>query len=76
MTGAGSPGTIKIKATITADEVRTALAAYHLSGSTARRHEIYFCELPSQLGLLPLLDDAVIQRVGHHHGVPGDVTVK
>ena len=74
--GAARPGTIKIKATIAADEVRAALAAYHLSGSAARSYEIYFCEQPSQLGLLPLLDDAVILRVRHHPTGPGDVTVK
>jgi len=74
--GAVRPGTIKIKATIAADEVDAALAAYHLSGSTARNHEIYFCEQPSQLGLLPLLDGAVILRVRHHPAGPGDVTVK
>ena len=74
--GAGRPGTIKIKATIAADEVHAALAAYHLSGSTARSHEIYFCEQPSQLGLLPLLDAAVILRVLHHPESSGEVTVK
>ena len=74
--GADRPGTIKIKATIAADEVHAALAAYHLSGSTARSHEIYFCEQPSQLGLLPLLDGAVILRVRRHPAGPGDVTVK
>ena len=74
--GAARPGIIKIKATIAADEVRAALAAYHLSGSTARSHELYFCEKPSQLGLLPLLDGAVILRVRHHTARPGDVTVK
>ena len=66
MMGADKPGTIKIKATIAADEVDAALAAYHLSGSTARNHEIYFCEQPSQLGLLPLLDGAVILRIRRH----------
>ena len=76
MMGADKPGTIKIKATIAADEVRAALAAYHLSGSTAHSHEIYFCEQPSQLGLLPLLDGAVILRVRHHPAGSGDVTVK
>ena len=74
--GAAKPETIKIKATIAADEVRAALAAYHLSESAARSHEIYFCEQPSQLGLLPLLDGAVILRVRHHPAGPGDVTVK
>ena len=76
MMGADKPGTIKIKATIAADEVRAALAAYHLSGSTAHSHEIYFCEQPSQLGLLPLLDGAVILRVRRHPAGYGDVTVK
>jgi len=42
--GADKPGTIKIKATIAADEVDIALAAYHLPGSTGRSYEIYFCE--------------------------------
>ena len=74
--GAGRPGAIKIKATIATDEVGSALAAYHLSRSTARSHEIYFCEQPSHLGLLPLLDDAVILRVRYHPAGPGDVTVK
>jgi hypothetical protein len=74
--GAARPGIIKIKATVAADEVRAALAAYHLSGSTARSHELYFCEQPSQLGLLPLLDGAVILRVRHYTARPGDVTVK
>ena len=74
--GAGRPGTIKIKATIAADEVHAALAAYHLSASTARSHEIYFCEQPSQLGLLPLLDAGVILRVLHHPESSGEVTVK
>jgi hypothetical protein len=74
--GTARPGIIKIKATIAADEVRAALAAYHLSGSTARSNEIYFCEQPSQLGLLPLLDGAVILRVRHYPAGPGDVTVK
>jgi hypothetical protein len=74
--GAVRPGTIKIKATIAADEVRAALVAYHLSGSTARSHELYFCEQPSHLGLLPLLDGAVILRVRRHPAGPGDVTVK
>ena len=67
---------IKIKATIVPDQVRTALAAYHLSGSTARSHEIYFCEEPSRLGLLPLLDAAVILRIRRPPQGPGDVTVK
>jgi len=67
---------VKIKATIAADEVRAALVAYHLSRSTARSHEIYFCEQPSQLGLLPLLDKAVILRVRHHSAGPGDISVK
>src|SRR5438876_508070 len=48
VTGADEPRTIKIMATIAADEVRAALAAYHLSGSTAQSHEIYFCEQPRQ----------------------------
>jgi hypothetical protein len=74
--GAGRPGTIKIKATIAADDVRAALVAYQLSVSTARSHEIYFCEQPSQLGLLPLLDGAVILRIRYHPVRPGDVTVK
>jgi hypothetical protein len=73
---ADRPGTIKIKATIAADEVHAALAAYRLSGSTARSHELYFCEQPSQLGLLPLLDGAVILRVRCHPEGSGDVTVK
>lgn len=51
--GADRPGTIKIKATIVADQVDAALAAYRLSGPAARNHELYFCEQPSQLGLLP-----------------------
>ena len=72
----GRPGTIKIKATIAGDEVRTALAAYGLSGSAARSHEVYFCERPSPVGLLPLLDDAVIMRIRRHRQGPGDVTVK
>lgn len=67
---------IKIKATIAPDEVGTALAVYQLSGSTARSHEIYFCEQPSQLGLLPLLDAAVIMRIRRHSRGRGDVTVK
>jgi hypothetical protein len=70
------PGTIKIKATLAADEVGAAMVAYHLSGSMARSYEIYFCERPSQLGLLPLLDGAVILRVRRHSAGPGDVTVK
>jgi hypothetical protein len=70
------PDTIKIKATIAGDEVRTALAAYGLPGSMARSHEIYFCERPSPVGLLPLLDDAVILRIRRHRHGPGDVTVK
>jgi hypothetical protein len=74
--GAGRPGIIQIKATIAADEVSTALVAYHLSGSTARSYELYFCEQPSQLGLLPLLDGAVILHVRRHPAGPGDVTVK
>lgn len=74
--GAGRPDTIKIKATIAADEVGIALAAYHLPGSTGRSYEIYFCEQPSELGLLPLLDDAVILRVRCRPAGPGDVTVK
>jgi hypothetical protein len=74
--GPVSPGTIKIKATIVADEVRAALAAYRLSGSTSRSHEIYFCEQPSRLGLLPLLDGAVVLRVRRHRAGPGDSTVK
>ena len=68
--------TIKIKATIAPDEVRTALAVYQLSESTARSHEIYFCEQPSQLGLLPLLDAAIILRIRRHPRGSGDVTVK
>lgn len=75
--GAVSNGTIKIKATIAADEIRAALAAYHLAGSAARSHELYFCEQPSQLGLLPLLDGAVILRVRRYRPEgSGDVTVK
>jgi hypothetical protein len=69
-------GSIKVKATIAPDEVGTALAVYQLSGSTARSHEIYFCEQPSQLGLLPLLDAAVILRIRRHPRGRGDVTVK
>jgi len=74
--GAGRLDTIKIKATIAADEVSSALAAYHLSGSAARSHEAYFCEQPSQLGLLPLLDDAVILRVRRYLKGSGDSAVK
>ncbi len=74
--GATRLDTIKIKATIATDEVGTALAAYHLSGSTARSHEIYFCEQPSQLGLLPVLDSAVVLRIRQYREGPGDVTVK
>jgi hypothetical protein len=74
--GTGRLDTIKIKATVATDEVRTALAAYHLSASTARSYEIYFCEQPSRLGLLPLLDNAVILRVRRHLKGLGDVTVK
>jgi hypothetical protein len=74
--GTARPDTVKIKASIAADEVSVALAVYHLSGSAARSYEIYFCEQPSQLGLLPLLDDAVILRVRRHPTGPGDVTVK
>ena len=76
MAGTVRPETIKIKATIAADEVRSARAAYHLSATTALSHDIYFCEQPSPLGLLPLLDDAVILRVRRHPTGPGDVTVK
>ena len=68
--------TIKVKVTIAADEVGTALAAFNLSSSTARSHEIYFCEQPSSLGLLPLLDDGVILRIRRHREGPDDVTVK
>src|SRR5262249_41938636 len=67
---------IKIKATIAPDEVGTALAVYQLSGSTARSYEIYFCEQPSQLGLLPLLDAAVTLCIRRHPRGRGDVTVK
>ena len=74
--GVGRPGTIKIKATIAAEEVRAALAVYHMSGATARSHEIYFCELPSPLGLLPLLDAGIILRVRRPPESSGDVTVK
>jgi hypothetical protein len=75
--GAVSPGNIKIKAIIAAHEVRAALTAYHLAGSAARSHELYFCEQPSQLGLLPLFDGAVILRVRRYSPEgSGDVTVK
>jgi hypothetical protein len=74
--GTDRPRPIKIKATIAADEVRAALTAYRLSGSAARSHELYFCELPSKLGLLPLLDGAVILHVRRHSEGSGDVTVK
>jgi hypothetical protein len=74
--GPGTPGIIKVKATLAADEAGAALEGYHLSGSTARSQEIYFCEQPSQLGLLPMLDGAVILRVRCHPTGPGDVTVK
>jgi hypothetical protein len=76
MAGAVRPGIIKIKATVAGDDVRAALAAYHLSRSAAHSHEIYFCEQPAQLGLLPLLDAAVILRLRHDLTEPGDVTVK
>lgn len=76
MTGAARPGTIKIKATIAGDDVRAALAACHLARSAARSYEIYFCEQPAQLGLLPLLDAAIILRLRHPVTEPGDVTVK
>lgn len=74
--GTDRPEHIKIKATIAADQVDAAMAAYHLSRSAARSQDLYFCEQPSQLGLLPLLDGAVILRVRHHPAGPGDVTVK
>jgi len=74
--GVGRLDTVKIKATITGAEVGTALAAYGLSGSTARSHEICFCERPSTLGLLPLLDDGIILPICRQRGGPGDVTVK
>src|SRR5438045_8477223 len=74
--GAARPDTVKIKATIVTDEVGAALTAYHLSESTAGSHEIYFCEQPSQLGLLPLLDNAVILSVRCDPTGRGDVTVK
>jgi hypothetical protein len=73
--GAGRLDTIKIKATIAA-EVGTALAAFNLHISRGRSHEIYFCEQPSSLGLLPLLDDAVILRIRRQLKGHGDVTVK
>lgn len=76
MMGAPRLDAVKIKASIAADEVDAARAVYHLSGSTARTHEIYFCEQPSRLGLLPLLDNAVILRLRDHPTGPGDVTVK
>ena len=76
MGAAGRRDTIKIKATIAADEVDAALAAYRLSASAARSQEIYFCEQPSPLGLLPLLDAAIILGVRHHPTGPGNVTVK
>jgi len=74
--GVGRPGIIKIKVTIAAEEVCAALTVYHPSESTARSHEIYFCELPSPLGLLPLLDAGIILRVRRHPASSGDVTVK
>ena len=76
MGGAERLDTIKIKVTIAADEVGAALAVLNLTEATARNHEIYFCEQPSTLGLLPLLDDAVILRIRHHREGPSDVTVK
>lgn len=74
--GAERLDTIKIKVTNAADEVGAALAVLNLTEATARNHEIYFCEQPSTLGLLPLLDDAVILRIRHHREGPSDVTVK
>jgi hypothetical protein len=74
--GAGRLDTIKIKVTIAADEVGTALAAFNLSKSKAVNYEIYFCERSSQLGLLPLLDDAVLLRIRRHREGLDDVTVK
>jgi hypothetical protein len=74
--GAGRLDTIKIKVTIAADEVGTALAAFNLPKSRSVSYEIYFCERPSQLGLLPLLDDAVLLRIRRHREGLGDVTVK
>ena len=74
--GAARPDTIKIKATIATYELAMALAGYRLSRSKARSHEIYFCEQPSQLGLLPLLDNTVILRVRYYAAGSGDVTVK
>jgi hypothetical protein len=74
--GAERLDTVKIKATIAPDEVLTALAAYHLSEATARTQQIYFCEQPSPLGLLPLLDDGVILCIRRHSGGRGDVIVK
>jgi hypothetical protein len=82
--GAGRLDTIKIKVTIAGAEVGTALAAFGLArwaargfaGSAARSREIFFCEQPSTLGLLPLLDDAIILRIRRQRGGPGDVTVK
>ena len=74
--GAGRLDTIKIKVTMAAPEVGAALAAFGLAGSAAHSHEIYFCEQPSTLGLLPLLDDGVILRIRRRPEGPGDVTVK
>jgi hypothetical protein len=74
--GIGRLDTIKIKATIAADEIGSALAAYRLPGSAGRSHEIYFCEQPSPVGRLPLLDDAVILRIRRRLPGSGDITVK
>ncbi len=74
--GVGRLDIIKIKATIAGNEADTALAVLNLLRSTARRHEIYFCERPSTLGLLPFLDDAVILCIRRRRRGPSDVTVK
>jgi hypothetical protein len=76
VTGAERLDAVTIKASIGADEVSAALAAYRLFRFTGRGREIYFCEQPSPVDGLPLLDNAVVLRVRRHPGGPGDVTVK
>lgn len=57
---------VQLKITLAGPEVDQALAAFQLTSRHPHRSRIYFCELPSYAGRLPLLDAGLILRLRTH----------
>lgn len=66
---------VHLKITLIGPDVDQALRMFHLTGRDARRSRIYFCELASYAGRLPLLDAGLILRLCAHDQGRNDTTV-